>query len=100
MRETRGYSQTALAKKCKLTQAAISNWETDTTRKPNAPSILLLASALDADPEWILTGIGNPEASPGPQTGDEKELLKLYRLCAPAGQAAILATARAVSPKP
>ena len=99
MREVRGIGQTELARRCGLTPAAVSNWVTDTTRKPNAPSILTLAAALDADPEWILTGIGNPEASPGPQTAAEKELLQLYRRCARAGQEAILATARAVSPK-
>lgn len=94
MREVRGMAQIELAEKCDLTQAAVSNLETDTTRKPSAPSLLRLASALDANPDWILSGLGHPDAVV--VTGAaETELVRCYRKADADAKAKIIALARA-----
>jgi transcriptional regulator with XRE-family HTH domain len=58
--EARGYKQTELAAKMDLTQATISNWITGASRKPNAPSLLKLAAALQCNPQWVIDGTGDP----------------------------------------
>lgn len=94
--EVREYKQVELAKKCGITQAAISNLVTDNTRKPSAPTLLKLAAALGANPDWIITGEGDPwEIGP---TSDkaETDLLDSFRHMDAGAQNALLAAAKAM----
>jgi transcriptional regulator with XRE-family HTH domain len=95
--EVRGYSQVALAKKIGLTQPAISNIVNDSTRKPSAPTLLKLAAALQANPDWILTGQGEPFEINVIGKSSEKELLAAFRNMDPQAQAALIAAAKAMT---
>ena len=95
--EIRGYSQVALAKKIGITQAAISNLVTDSSRKPSAPTLLKLAAALQANPDWILTGEGDPFEMNVVNRKSEKELLEAFRNMNAQGQAALIAAAKAMA---
>lgn len=95
--EVRGYSQVELAKKIGLTQAAISNLVTDSSRKPSAPTLLKLAAALQANPDWILTGQGEPFEINVIGKSAEKELLRAFRNMDAQAQAALIAAAKAMS---
>lgn len=94
--EVREYSQVAVADKIGVTQAAISNLVTDSSRKPSAPTLLKLAAALQANADWIITGEGDPFEVTIVGRKTEKELLELFRLMDSSKQAALLATARAM----
>ena len=52
--------QTEIAQKTGITQAAISNWITGSSRKPNSPSLIRLADVLGSNPTWIIYGEGEP----------------------------------------
>lgn len=91
-RECRQLKQTELAERTGLTQAAISNLETDATRKPSGPSLLKIASALDVGPDWLLQGVG--EMSTTAAAVDEVDLLRRYRARDRGGRAQLLAVAR------
>jgi len=94
--EVRGYKQVELAEKMKLTQATISNWITGASRKPNAPSLLKLAAALDCNPAWIVDGTGDPWQMNVVGKDSEMELLQAFRDMDPQAQAAIIAAAHAM----
>ena len=94
--EARGYTQVELAAKMGITQAAVSNWLTGASRKPNAPSLLRLAAALDANPHWVITGEGDPFQMQVVGKKAEEELLKAFREMDPQAQAALIAAAHAM----
>lgn len=94
--EVREYSQVAIAEKIGVTQAAISNLVTDSSRKPSAPTLMKLAAALQASPDWIITGEGDPFEVSTVGRKTEKELLELFRKMDSSTQAALIATARAM----
>lgn len=95
--EKRGYTQVEIAQKCGITQAAISNIVTDSSRKPSAPTLLKLAAALQANPEWIITGEGDPWQMNVIGKKSEQELLETFRTMKPATQAALIAAAKAMA---
>lgn len=95
--ETRGYTQVEVAKKIGLTQAAISNIVTNSSRKPSAPTLLKLAAALQANPDWIITGQGDPFQMNVISKKSEQELLEAFRSMDQQAQAAILAAAKAMT---
>ena len=95
--EVRGYTQVAIAKKVGITQAAISNLVTDSSRKPSAPTLLKLAAALQANPDWILTGQGEPFEINVIGKAAEKELLSAFRDMDDQAKAALIAAAKAMA---
>ncbi len=95
--EVRKYTQVALAEKIGVTQAAISNLVTDSSRKPSAPTLLKLAAALQANPDWIMTGQGEPFEMNIVGKKSERELLEAYRNMDPQAQAALIAAAKAMT---
>ncbi len=97
--EVRGYTQVELASKVGVTQAAISNLVTDSSRKPSAPTLLKLAAALQANPEWILTGQGDPFEINIVSKRSEKDLIEAFRSMDMQAQAALLAAAKAMTSK-
>lgn len=94
--ESRGYKQTELAAKMDLTQATISNWITGASRKPNAPSLLKLAAALQCNPQWVIDGTGDPWQMNKMTQESEQELLEAFRAMEPQAQAALIAAANAM----
>lgn len=94
--EARGYKQTELAAKMELTQATISNWITGASRKPNAPSLLKLAAALQCNPQWVIDGTGDPWQMNRMTQESEQELLEAFRAMEPQAQAALIAAANAM----
>lgn len=96
LREIKEVKQVDLAKRIGLSQAAISNLETDSSRKPSAPTLMKLAAALECNPDWILNGKGDPFTWAPITKEAEVELLKLYKHMTPAARQAILAAARAM----
>jgi transcriptional regulator with XRE-family HTH domain len=97
--EVRGYTQVELASKVGVTQAAISNLVTDSSRKPSAPTLLKLAAALQANPEWILTGQGDPFEINIVGKRSERDLIEAFRSMDPQAQAALIAAAKAMVTK-
>lgn len=97
--EVREYTQVELAKKIGVTQAAISNLVTDSSRKPSAPTLLKLAAALQANPDWILTGQGEPFEMNTITRKSEQQLLEAFRHMDSQAQAALIAAAKAMSSK-
>lgn len=94
--EVRGYTQVELAHKIGLTQAAISNIVTTASRKPSAPTLLKLAAALQANPDWILTGQGDPFQINVIGARAEQELLEAFRNMDDQAKAALIAAAKAM----
>jgi transcriptional regulator with XRE-family HTH domain len=95
--EVRGYTQVEVAAKIGLTQAAISNIVTQSSRKPSAPTLLKLAAALQANPDWIMTGRGEPFEINVIGASAEKELLASFRDMDDQAKAALLAAAKAMT---
>ena len=95
--EARGYTQVELAKKCGITQAAISNIITDSTRKPSAPTLLKLAAALQCNPQWILDGKGDPWQMNTLHASSEQDLIESFRNMDDQSKAALLAAAKAMA---
>jgi transcriptional regulator with XRE-family HTH domain len=94
--EAREMKQTELAEKAGITQAAVSNIVTTSSRKPSAPTLLRMAAALQASAEWIITGTGHPfEVSVVKETA-EKDLLEAFRNMDLQAQSALIAAAKAM----
>lgn len=97
--EKREMKQTELADKCGITQAAISNIVSaapGSTRKPSAPTLIAMCDALQANPDWVLSGKGDPFEINVITRKSEKELITIYRRLEPPQQNAVLATAKAL----
>lgn len=97
--ETRNISQTALASKVGVTQAAISNLVTDSSRKPSAPTLIAIAAELQINPNWILTGDGDPFAWAPVTSESQVELLNLFKGMSEESKVALLAVARTMHSK-
>lgn len=97
LREIKEIKQVDLAKRIGLSQAAISNLETDSSRKPSAPTLMKLAAALECNPQWIIDGRGDPFSWAPVTKESEVELLRLFKYMTPEAKLAILAAARAMS---
>jgi transcriptional regulator with XRE-family HTH domain len=97
--EVRGVKQVDLAAQVGVTQAAISNLVTDSSRKPSAPTLFKLASALQCNPNWVLTGEGDPYAW-APVTSDTQvELLNLFKGMSEDSKSTLMAVARSMIKK-
>lgn len=97
--EDREISQTALAEKVGVGQAAISNLVTDSSRKPSAPTLIGIACELECNPNWILTGEGEPYSWAPVTAENQVELLNLFKSMDAAGKQALLGVARNMGSK-
>lgn len=97
--EHRNMKQTELAEKVGITQAAVSNIATTSSRKPSAPTLLRMAAALQASAEWIMSGEGHPFEINVVGKKAEKELLESFRHMDEQAQSALLAAAKAMTSK-
>ena len=97
--ELKELKQTEIAEMTGVTQAAISNLVTDSSRKPSAPTLLKLAEVLQCNPTWIITGEGDPFAWAAVTAESQVELLNLFKAMGSEGKAALLAVARSMAAK-
>ena len=97
--EYREMKQTGLAEKIGVTQAAVSNIVTTSTRKPSAPTLLRMAAVLQASADWIITGNGDPFEISVIGVESEKELIEAFRNMNVQAQSALIAAAKAMSSK-
>jgi transcriptional regulator with XRE-family HTH domain len=98
--EERGMTQVEVADKVGITQASVSNWVTDSSRRPSGKSLIALAEALGANPTWILDGSGHPFDVGAVWSAQERELLAAFRAMDPAGRAELLKAAKRVTSSP
>jgi transcriptional regulator with XRE-family HTH domain len=97
--EYRDMKQTELAAKIGRTQASISNVVTDSSRRPNAETLLRMAAVLQCSAEWLVTGDGHPfEVNVIGEQG-EKDLLVAFRGMDMQAQSALLAAAKVMAKK-
>lgn len=94
--ETRKMKQTELAAIIKRTQASISNIVTDSTRRPNAETLLRVAAALQCSADWLVRGEGHPFEINVVGAADEKRLLEEWRKLDDQAKSAILAAVHAM----
>ena len=94
--ERRQVKQVHLAEQIGITQAAISNLVTDSSRKPSAPTLLKICDALECSPHWLITGEGEPHSYQAVTGIQQVELLSLFKRLSEQQKTALLATARAM----
>ena len=94
--EYKKMKQTELAEKIGRTQSSISNVVTDSSRRPNAETLLRLAAALECSAEWLIRGEGHPFEVSVVGREVEKDLLAAFRELDPQAQSALLAAAHAM----
>ena len=89
LRQAVGLTQEQLATACGVTRSAVAQWETDRAGQLRG-NISRIADALDTSVEHLLHGLRAEQEV----TGDERALLRLYRLCSPEDRGFLLRTAR------
>lgn len=97
LRKDKKLTQDELAKLVGVTQGAIAQIENNMRKTISAPTLLKLAAALEANPEWILTGKGDPKAMPQVSQESTTELVGLFEGMTEANKAALLAAAKALA---
>ena len=98
-REQAGLSQTELSRLLGVTRSACSQWESANGTAPRRERLLELASLLDVNFTWLMTGngsdAGDGELAPlTALTPDQVELLQYYRQLPPRRRLALLAFLR------
>lgn len=81
------------------TQSSVSNVITNASRKPNAPTLLRMAAALQCSSHWLIFGEGDPFEISTVSRKDEKTLLEAYREMDDQAKHALLAAARTMARK-
>lgn len=97
--EKRRVKQTELASKIGITQAGISNIVTNAARKPSAPTLMRLAEELQCNPNWILSGKGDPFGWQAVTADTQVELLNLFKSMPEDAKQTLLAVARSMKKK-
>lgn len=73
---------------------SVSNLETGKSKKPAAPTLLKLAAVLEGNPDWIISGRGDPFEGPTFTEGDEAELISIFKALPDDQKAMIMAVAK------
>jgi len=63
--EATGMNQTALAKLAGVTSQSINRLLSGASQEFSCPSVFRIARALNVDPEWLATGLGDPQRKAG-----------------------------------
>lgn len=89
--------QAELARLIGIKPQSLGGIELGKSKSPSATTLLRLAAALDANPEWIITGRGSHELStiPGATTS---EFIAVFESLSPEHQDALLAAAKSLRP--
>lgn len=94
--EVREVKQIDLAPKVGVGQSALSNIITDSSRKPNAYTLIALCEELRISPHWLLYGTGDPFAWAPVTSPEQVELLNVYRSLPAEGKRELLKAARSM----
>lgn len=97
LREQKKMSQGTLCKLIGIRQPSLSALESGRSHRPNAANLMRIAAALDANPDWIVTGNGDPWKVSTPPASGAGDLLEIYNRLDARSQAMLLAAARAIS---
>lgn len=95
LRGERGMSQAELARLIGITPQSLGGIELGKSKSPSAVTLLRLAAALDANPEWIIHGRGKCNLSDAPGATTE-EFIRVFEALSPEHQAALLAAAKSL----
>jgi phage repressor protein C with HTH and peptisase S24 domain len=71
-------SQAELARRVGLKQPSIHGWLSGKARFLKGENLLSAASALGVDPDWLATGAGSPDATPGLSEPRPRQPVKAY----------------------
>ena len=99
LRKLRGLTQVQLGNKIGIDQTALSKLEIGSSKKPESHTLLRLAAALEANPNWILTGSGDHEVMDSLPEDDKEIVLKAYARLDEAGKASLLVILDQLAPK-
>lgn len=94
--EAREIKQTELAERCGITQSAISNIVTDSSRRPSAPTLMKICAELRCNPQWVLDGEGDPYGWAPVTSESQVELLNLFKSMPESAKLTLLAVARSM----
>lgn len=94
LREDMGLTQTALAKKAKVSQPTISLYESGKPTEYRAHILMKIAAALETTPEYLMTGMG--EKSIGKVQANRAELSAILSRLNDDSIAALLIAAKAM----
>jgi transcriptional regulator with XRE-family HTH domain len=94
LREAMGMSQTELARAAKVSQATVSDYETDEIKHHRASVLMKLAAALGTTPEYLVTGDGAQTIESG--ATDEGAMLDAFRKLDEPRRFALIAAAQAM----
>lgn len=97
LRKEKHMNQQELADAVGIKQSTLSDIENLRTNAPNAANLLRMAAALEANPNWIATGEGDPWSLEIPPEEGAGELATIYGKLSPQKRAALLAAARALN---
>lgn len=97
-RKIRGWDQSELASRMKVSRASVSDWESGKIKNLRLPNLFKLADVLELNARWLSLGEGSPVKR---FMGDEEEhdLIDLFRGLQPKTRADLLATARSLHTK-
>jgi transcriptional regulator with XRE-family HTH domain len=102
LREAAGLSVAELARRIGVRQPSLWQLEEGVSKAPRASTLLRLAEALNASPEWLANGRGAPYRIKV-EAPHEAELVAIFRSLPLASQQALVAAAKAMleaSPTP
>lgn len=88
--------QAALAKRIGLSGTAVSKIESGKSKAPSAATLMKIAAVFEANPEWIMRGVGHPYELQ--TTASRSDMDSVFSKLTPEHQAAILAAAKALLP--
>lgn len=80
IREERKLKPAAFAKRIEVSSATVSDWESGVIKQISGKHLVKAASVLGVTPEWIITGLGNPDGRPQPQviSDEQRELWAIW----------------------
>lgn len=78
LRKTLGLTQGQLAKAAGVAQASISELESGESQQPRGDTLVRVAKALQVDPDWLVSGAGNPSRAVKADTEEQQEILVLW----------------------
>lgn len=94
LRETMGISQTELARRSKVSQATVSDYENDEISKHRAAVLMQLAAALNTSIEYLTHGVGSKTIEGA--ASDETAMLDAFRKLDEPKRFALIAAAQAM----
>ena len=98
LRKKRELSQVDLATSIGIKGPSVSNLETGKSKNPAASTLLKLAAVLEANPDWIVSGRGDPFEGPTFTEGDEAELISIFKSLPNEQKAMVMAVAKTLKP--